>query len=80
MSILTNSIEANSFLGLVTKTQKKGGKAFARKAFTKIESNEVFMNLTIATVVIVMGLAAGSMSQQKIELARYAAPQIEAAV
>ncbi|GEM_PF-2721623 len=84
-TILTNDIEANSFLGLVTKNQKRNakkiaGRKFARKIFVKVESREVLMNLAIATVVIVMGLTAGSISQQKIEFAQYAAPVSEAAV
>ena len=80
-TLLTNEIENNSFLGLVTNTQKKSlGKKFARKIFVKVESKEVLMNLAIATVVIVMGLTAGSISQQKIEFAHYSAPVAKAAV
>lgn len=84
-TILTNDIEANSFLGLVTKGRSKNNNKFtsgriARKIFVKVESREVLMNLAIATVVIVMGLTAGSISQEKIELAQYAAPASETAV
>ncbi|PHZ83285.1 hypothetical protein [Paremcibacter congregatus] len=76
-SILTNSIEANSFLGLVQNTQKKNGiKTFARRQMAKVESTEVLTNLAVATIVIVMGLAAGSVSQQKIEQARFVAPVV----
>ena len=47
----------------------------------KVESTEVLTNLAVATIVIVMGLAAGSVSQQKIEQARFVAPVVtEAAV
>lgn len=75
-SILTNEIEANSFLGLVSNAQKKK----SRKIFVKVESREVLRNLAIATVVIVMGLTVGAISQKKIELAQYVAPITKAAV
>ena len=78
-TFLTNDIEANSFMGLVTNTQKTSRRArFAKKIFVKVESKEVLMNLAIATFVIVAGLTAGTISQQKFEMAQYAEPVIEA--
>lgn len=72
-SILTNNIEANSFMGLVTNTQKKSlRQKLARKIFVKVESKEVLMNLALATVIIVMGLTAGTVSQQKMAYAQSA--------
>ncbi len=72
-NILTDNIEANSFLGLVTNRQKKNHPADShRKTFVKVESKAVLMNLAIATVIIVMGLTAGSISQQKMELTQHA--------
>lgn len=72
-NIMTNNIEANSFLGLVANTQKKNSrKAHVRKTFVKVESKAVLMNLAIATVIIVVGLTAGSISQQKMELTQHA--------
>lgn len=80
-SIFTNDIEANSFLGLITNAQKKNGrKLFTRKLFVAVEGTEVLRNLALATVVIVMGLTAGSLSQQHMELAQYAVPVTQAAV
>jgi len=77
-SILTDKIEANSFLGLVTNTQKNnvkfsGGKFLNRKSFVKVESKEVLMTLALATVIIIAGLSAGSMAQQKMAITQYAA-------
>ena len=71
-SILTNDMEANSFMGLVTNTQKKSlRQKLSRKIFVKVESKQVLMNLALATVIVVMGLAAGTISQQKMEYAKY---------
>jgi len=71
-SIFTNEIETNSFMGLVTSAQKNNRRfSFARKSFIGVESKEILQHLAIATVVIIMGLAAGSISQQKMEFAQY---------
>ncbi len=78
-SILTNDIDANSFLGLVTNAEKNnsnklsGRKILGRKVFVKVESKEVLMNMAIVAVIIVMGLTIGSASQHKMELSQYAA-------
>lgn len=78
-SILTNDMDANSFLGLVTNAQKNNSsrfssrKIFGRKAFVKVENKEVLMNMAIVAVIIVMGLTIGSASQHKMELSQYAA-------
>ncbi len=78
-SILTNDISTNSFLGLVINSQKNNSnkpaarKVFGRKAFVKVESKEVLMNMALVTVIIVMGLTMGSVSQNKMELSQYAA-------
>ncbi len=78
-TILTNDIEANSFMGLVTNTQKTSRRGkLAKRIFVKVASNEVLTNLAVATFVIVMGLTAGTISQQKFEMAQYADPVIEA--
>ncbi len=72
-SIFTNHTDANSFLGLVTNIQKNNSnKLSGRKAFVKIESKEVLMNMALATVIIVMGLTMGSVFQNKMELSQYA--------
>ncbi|MCF6215273.1 MAG: hypothetical protein L3J58_03765 [Emcibacter sp.] len=72
-SILTNDMDANSFLGLVTNIQKNNShKISGRKAFVKIESKEVLTNMALATVIIVMGLTMGSVFQNKMELSQYA--------
>ncbi len=72
-NIMTNNIEANSFLGLVTNTQKRDPrKAHVRRSFVKVESKAVLMNLAIATFIIILGLTAGSISQQKMELTQQA--------
>lgn len=74
-TIFTNEIEVSSFMGLVTETQKKHRRAiFGRKAFIGVESKEILRNLALATVVIVMGLTAGSVSQAKMEFAQYSTP------
>ncbi len=71
-NIFTNEIETNSFMGLVTSAQKKNRSlSFARKALIGVESKEILQHLAIATVVIVMGLTAGSISQQKMEFVQY---------
>jgi len=78
-NILTNDIEYKSFMGLVLNAQKKQNAKFPARAalghrpFAKIESKEVLRNLAIATVAIVLGLTAGSVSQQKMQLAQYSA-------
>lgn len=80
-TIFTNDIEVNSFMGLITDTQKKNRRVFfGRIVLAGVESKEVLRNLAIATVVIVMGLAAGSISQQKMEFAQYSTPVAKAAV
>ncbi len=80
-SIFTNHIDANSFLGLVTNIQKNNSsKLSGRKAFVKIESKEVLMNMALATVIIVMGLTIGSSVQHKMEISQYAALMQEADV
>ncbi|PCJ34313.1 MAG: hypothetical protein COA93_05080 [Alphaproteobacteria bacterium] len=77
-SILTNDISTNSFLGLVINSQKNNSnklsarKTFGRKAFVKVESKEVLMNMALATVIIVMGLTMGSVFQNKMEFSQYA--------
>ena len=81
ITILTNDIETNSFMGLITDKQKKSHRMnFGREIFANVESKEVLRNLAIATVVIVMGLTAGSISQQKMEFAQYSTPATQAAV
>ncbi|MBL4800378.1 MAG: hypothetical protein JKY45_00705 [Emcibacter sp.] len=81
MNILTNDIEANSFMGLITDQQKKSRKIkFDRKIFVNVESKEVLRNLTVAIVVIVLGLTIGTISQQKMEFAQYSTPVTTAAV
>ncbi len=75
-TFLTNDIDANSFMGLVTNRQQKG----RRKIFVKVESWEVLRNLAIATAIIVISLTAGSISQQKMEFAQYDTPVTLAAV
>lgn len=80
-TIFTDVIETNSFMGLVTDTQKNNYRAnFAREAFIGVESKEVLRNLALATVIIVVGLTAGSIAQNKMELAQYSTPVTEAAV
>ncbi|MCK5423742.1 MAG: hypothetical protein KAI89_00110 [Emcibacter sp.] len=80
-TIFTNEIEVNSFMGLVTDKQENSRRAsFSRKSFVGVESKEVLRNLALATVVIIVGLTAGSVSQEKMEFAQYSAPVIEAAV
>ncbi len=74
-TIFTNDIEVNSFMGLVTDTQKKNSRlSIARKAFIGVESKEILRHMAIATVVILLGLTAGSISQQKMEFAQYSSP------
>ncbi len=80
-NIFTDEIEVNSFMGLVTDTQKKNRRVtLGRKVFAGVESKEILRNLAVATVVIVMGLTAGSISQAKMEFAQYSAPVIKVAV
>ena len=80
-TIFTNDIEVNSFMGLVTDTQKKNSRvSIARKALIGVESKEILRHLVVATVVIVLGLTAGSVSQQKMEIAQYSTPVTQADV
>ncbi|PCI33853.1 MAG: hypothetical protein COB54_02310 [Alphaproteobacteria bacterium] len=80
-TIFTNDIEVNSFMGLITDTQKKTRRAsLGRKILAGVESVEVLRTLAIATVVIVLGLTAGSLSQDKMEYAQYSTPVTEANV
>lgn len=75
-TFLTNDIDANSFMGLVTNSQQKG----RRRIFVKVESWEVLRNLAITAAIIVTGLTAGSISQQKMEFSPASATLIGAAV
>jgi hypothetical protein len=71
-TIFTNEIEVNSFMGLVTETQKKNLRTLVgSKVFIGVESKEILRNLALATVIIIMGLTAGSVSQAKMEFAQY---------
>lgn len=71
-NIFTNEIETNSFMGLVTSAQKNNRRvSFVRKTIIGVESKEILQHLVLATVVIIMGLTAGSVSQQKMEFAQY---------
>jgi hypothetical protein len=80
-NIFTNTIEVNSFMGLVSDNQKKSRPAiFRRQSYAKVESKEILRNLAIATVLIITGLTMGTISQQKMEYAQYSTPMIEAAV
>ena len=80
-TIFTNDIEVNSFMGLITDRQKKTrGTSLGRKILAGVESVEVLRTLAIATVVIVLGLTAGSFSQAKMEFAQYSTPVTEANV
>lgn len=67
-TLFTDQIETNSFIGLVSNAQP----VKSRRRFVRIESTEVLTNFAIATVVIIMGLAAGSVSQQKMDQAHFA--------
>ncbi|PCI45972.1 MAG: hypothetical protein COB49_09435 [Alphaproteobacteria bacterium] len=80
-SIFTNQIEVNSFMGLVTDKQKKNRRVIlGHKVFIGVASKEILRNLVIATVVIVMGLTVGNISQQKMEFAQYSIPVTKTAV
>jgi len=70
-ALFTDQIETNSFIGLVSNKQPSTNIKKRAKRFVKVEGSEVMMNFAIATVVIIMGLAMGSLSQQKMELAKY---------
>ena len=73
-SLFTNEIETNSFMGLVTSAQKNNRRfSGARKTFIGTESKEILQYMAIAAVAIIMGLTAGSISQQKMEFAQYSA-------
>lgn len=70
--IFTNDIEVNSFMGLVTDTQKRNPRGiYGRKIFAGVESKGILRHLAMATVVILLGLTAGSVSQQKMEFSHY---------
>lgn len=72
--LLTNTIDPNSFMGLITNIEKRNIRlVLSKKTFTKIESREVLMSFALAAVVIIMGLTAGSVLQQKMEYAQYSA-------
>ena len=79
-NLFTNTIETNSFMGLITDTQKKNLAVFGRKVLANVEGKEILQNLGIATILIIMGLTAGSISQQKMEVAQYATPVAKTAV
>lgn len=65
-NILTNTIESNSFMGLITDAPKNNFRQILKnRIFVQVESKEILRNLAIATAIIVIGLASGSIGQQK---------------
>jgi len=72
---LTNDIETNSFIGLITnKTQNAAKSNFRPRIFVKVESWQVLRNVAVAMALIVIGMTAGSLSQQKMDFAHNPAP------
>lgn len=75
-TFLTNDIDPNSFMGLVTNRQHK----VSRRIFVKVESWAVLRNLAMATTLIIIGLTAGAISQKNMEFVQYDTPVTRAAV
>ncbi|WP_321392887.1 hypothetical protein [Emcibacter sp.] len=66
--IFTDSIDRNSFLGLVT----NGIRIANPKRFRNVNAASMMANFAILSALIVGTLAVGTVTQNKIETARYA--------
>ncbi|WP_417317439.1 hypothetical protein [Emcibacter sp.] len=68
MTIFTDNIDRNSFLGLVT----NGVKVAKPKAFKRVEAASMLASFAVLSALVIGTIAAGSVTQHKIELVRYA--------
>ncbi|MFC7049594.1 hypothetical protein [Emcibacter nanhaiensis] len=69
MTIFTDSIDRNSFIGLVT----NGVKVAKPRRFKKVEGASMLASFAILSALVIGTIAAGTVTQQKVETARYAA-------
>ena len=67
MTIFTDSIDRNSFIGLVT----NGVKVAKPKRFRNVESASMLASFAILSALVIGTIAAGTVTQQKVETARY---------